>query len=160
MARPLQETARSKRSVASKKAAPAVANPHRQRMWRDIALILIAPLLFYLLASLGTFSPADPGWSHSGSITAPLHNVGGRVGAWLADVLLYLTGYVAYLLPVMLGLVAWIALFGKDPESGTEADLGPVPGHRHDPLRASSLAPFGVVDDGCVLLEKPHGRQD
>ena len=51
-----------------------------------------------------TFSPADPGWSHSGSITAPLHNVGGRVGAWLADVLLYLAGYVAFLLPVMLGV--------------------------------------------------------
>ncbi len=145
MARPLQETARSKRSVASKKATPAVANPHRQRMWRDIALILIAPLLFYLLASLGTFSPADPGWSHSGSITAPLHNVGGRVGAWLADVLLYLTGYVAYLLPVMLGLVAWIALFGKDPESGTEADLGPA-------LRLVGIVGFLVSATGLLHL--------
>ena len=69
-------------------------NPRRQRLWRDLALIAIAPLLLYLFASLVTFSPADPGWSHSGSVTAPLHNVGGRVGAWLADVLLYLTGYV------------------------------------------------------------------
>src|SRR3546814_4662945 len=77
-------------------------------LWRDIALILIAPLLLYLLASLLSFSPSDPGWSHSGSLTAPLHNVGGRVGAWLADVLLHLTGYVAYLLPVMLGAIAWI----------------------------------------------------
>ena len=48
--------------------------PRRQRLMRDIALILIAPLLLYLMASLFTFSPTDPGWSHSGSVTAPLHN--------------------------------------------------------------------------------------
>ena len=104
MARPLAE--RSRKTSRATAAATAVPNPRRQRLWRDLALIAIAPLLLYLFASLVTFSPADPGWSHSGSVTAPLHNVGGRVGAWLADVLLYLTGYVAYLLPLMLGLIA------------------------------------------------------
>ncbi|MET4726870.1 S-DNA-T family DNA segregation ATPase FtsK/SpoIIIE [Lysobacter enzymogenes] len=93
---------------------------------RDISLIVIAPLLLYLLASLFTFSPTDPGWSHSGSITAPLHNLGGRVGAWIADVLLYLCGYVAFLLPFMLGAIAWIALFGMDTDGDGEADLGPA----------------------------------
>ena len=73
---------------------------------RDIALIIIAPLLVYLLASLVTYSPQDPGWSQSGSVTAPLHNLGGKVGAFLADVLLYLTGYVAFLLPLILVLSA------------------------------------------------------
>ncbi|MGD6066198.1 DNA translocase FtsK 4TM domain-containing protein, partial [Xanthomonas citri pv. citri] len=67
-----------------------------------------------------------PGWSHSGSITAPLHNLGGRVGAWIADVLLYLCGYVAFLLPFMLGAIAWIALFGMDTDGDGEADLGPA----------------------------------
>jgi S-DNA-T family DNA segregation ATPase FtsK/SpoIIIE len=71
VARPVPETSRVKRAVASRKATPAAANPRRQRLWRDIALIIVAPLLFYLLASLLTFSPADPGWSNSGSITAP-----------------------------------------------------------------------------------------
>src|SRR3546814_10285539 len=76
-ARPIKE--RSKRQRASAATGPAKApNPRRQRLWRDIALILIAPLLLYLLASLLSFSPSDPGWSHSGSLTAPLHNVGGR----------------------------------------------------------------------------------
>lgn len=93
---------------------------------RDISLIIIAPLLLYLLASLVTFSPSDPGWSHSGSITAPLHNLGGRVGAWIADVLLYLCGYIAFLLPVMLGAIAWIALFGMDSDGDGDADLGPA----------------------------------
>jgi S-DNA-T family DNA segregation ATPase FtsK/SpoIIIE len=143
VARPLQETARNKRAAAPKKAA--ASNPRRQRLWRDIALILVAPFLFYLLASLVTFSPADPGWSHSGSITAPLHNVGGRVGAWLADVLLYLTGYVAFLLPVVLGGVAWIALFGMDSDGDGDADLGPA-------LRLVGIVGFLVSASGLLYL--------
>ncbi|ATE71872.1 cell division protein FtsK [Lysobacter capsici] len=112
---------------------------------RDIALIVIAPLLLYLLASLVTFSPSDPGWSHSGSITAPLHNLGGRVGAWIADVLLYLCGYVAFLLPVMLGAIAWIALFGMDTDGDGEADLGPA-------LRLIGIVGFLVSATGLLQL--------
>ncbi len=145
MARPLSESARSKRASSAKKPVSAAPNPRRQRLWRDIALILIAPLLLYLLASLITFSPSDPGWSHSGSITAPLHNVGGRVGAWLADVLLYLCGYVAYMLPIMLGVVAWIALFGMDADGDGDADLGPA-------LRLVGIVGFLVSATGLLYL--------
>ena len=49
-------------------------SPGRQRLVRDIALIMVAPFLLYLLVCLFTFSPQDPGWSHSGSVTAPLEN--------------------------------------------------------------------------------------
>lgn len=82
----------------------------RQKFWRDVAWIAIIPALLYLLASLMTYSSHDPGWSQTGSLTAPLHNVGGQVGAWLADVLLLLFGRVAFLLPVMLAGIAWIGL--------------------------------------------------
>ncbi len=137
-------------TASRKKAKPpeAVKNapsPKRQRLMRDIALIVIAPLLLYLLASLVTFSPSDPGWSHSGSITAPLHNLGGRVGAWIADVLLYLCGYVAFLLPVMLGAIAWIALFGMDTDGDGEADLGPA-------LRLIGIVGFLVSATGLLQL--------
>src|SRR3546814_3838575 len=108
-------------------------------------MILIAPLLLYLLARLRSVSPSDPGWSHSGSLTALLHNVGGRVGAWLADVLLHLTGYVAYLLPVMLGAIAWIALFGMDTDGDGEADLGPA-------LRLVGIVGFLVSATGLLYL--------
>src|SRR3546814_2963989 len=147
-ARPIKE--RSKRQRASAATGPAKApNPRRQRLWRDIALILIAPLLLYLLASLLSFSPSDPGWSHSGSLTAPLHNVGGRVGAWLADVLLPLTGYVAYPLPVMLGALAWIALFGMDTDGAGAAALGPA-------LPLVGLVRFLVSATGLLYLERTH----
>ncbi len=150
MARPLSEdTGRTARSKRAAKASPASAarppNPRRQRLLRDIALILIAPLLLYMLASLLTYSPSDPGWSNSGSITAPLQNWGGRVGAWLADVLLSLTGYVAYLLPLMLGAVAWIALFGLDADGDGDADLGPA-------LRLVGIVGFLVAATGLLQL--------
>ena len=112
---------------------------------RDIALILIAPLLLYLLVCLVTYSPQDPSWSHSGSITAPLHNLGGPVGAKLADVLLWLCGYVAFLLPVMLGLIAWIALFGMDVDGDGDADLGPA-------LRLVGIVGFLVSATGLLQL--------
>jgi S-DNA-T family DNA segregation ATPase FtsK/SpoIIIE len=150
VARPLSEdtgrAARSKRAVKAT-AAPVARppNPRRQRLLRDIAMILIAPLLLYMLASLLTYSPADPGWSNSGSITAPLQNWGGRVGAWLADVLLSLTGYVAYLLPLMLGAVAWIAMFGLDADGDGDADLGPA-------LRLVGIVGFLVAATGLLQL--------
>ncbi|WP_343064213.1 DNA translocase FtsK [Marilutibacter penaei] len=139
---------RKKSKSADAKRPPS---PRRQRLMRDIALILIAPFLLYLLVSLFTYAPTDPGWSQSGSVTAPLHNAGGRVGAWIADVLLYLTGYVAFLLPVVLGAVAWIALFGMDRE-GEEADLGPA-------LRLIGIVGFLVSATGFLHLRvaaPPH----
>ncbi|WP_246072103.1 DNA translocase FtsK [Marilutibacter aestuarii] len=133
---------RKKTQPVDSKRAPS---PRRQRLMRDIALILIAPFLLYLLVSLFTYSPTDPSWSQSGSITAPLHNAGGRVGAWIADVLLYLTGYVAFLLPLVLGMVAWIALFGMDSDGDGDADLGPA-------LRLVGIVGFLVSATGFLHL--------
>jgi len=121
-------------------------SPARQRLVRDIALIMIAPFLLYLLVCLFTFSPQDPGWSHSGSVTAPLENAGGRIGAWLADVLLYLCGYVAFVLPLILGAIAWIALFGMDADGDGDADLGPA-------LRLVGIVGFVVATTGLLTLK-------
>jgi S-DNA-T family DNA segregation ATPase FtsK/SpoIIIE len=137
------------RSSKPRRAAAAEApktSPGRQRLLRDIALIMIAPFLLYLLVCLFTFSPQDPGWSHSGSITAPLENAGGRVGAWVADVLLYLCGYVAFVLPLILGAIAWIALFGMDADGDGDADLGPA-------LRLVGIVGFVVAATGLLSLK-------
>ncbi len=49
----------------------------------------------YLVLVLATYSKSDPGWSHASS--SPLiQNAGGRFGAWIADLLLYLFGFSAY----------------------------------------------------------------
>ncbi|HEU4992655.1 MAG TPA: DNA translocase FtsK 4TM domain-containing protein [Luteimonas sp.] len=141
----MAEAATSRRKAAASDAKRRAPSPGRQRLWRDIALILIAPLLLYLLASLVTYSPTDPGWSNSGSLTAPLHNVGGVVGAKLADVLLYITGFVAFLLPLVLGMVAWIALFGMDADGDGDPDLGPA-------LRLVGIVGFLIAATGLLQL--------
>ncbi|WP_233580200.1 DNA translocase FtsK [Luteimonas sp. 100069] len=123
-------------------------NPRRQRLVRDIALILIAPLLLYLLACLVTYSHTDPGWTNAGNVSVPLNNVGGPVGAWIADVLLHLCGYVAFLLPLILGAVAWIALFGLERDREGVADFGPA-------LRLVGIVGFLVSATGLLYLRLP-----
>ena len=137
---------RGKRQRAVEKEAAAPPDPRRQRLLRDIAMILIAPLLLYLLVCLVTYSPEDPGWSTaSGGVTSQLHNAGGPIGAWIADVMLYLTGYVAYLLPLVLGAVAWIALFGMDSDGDGRVDFGPA-------LRLVGIVGFLVSATGLLYL--------
>ncbi|MFT3757110.1 MAG: DNA translocase FtsK 4TM domain-containing protein [Pseudoxanthomonas sp.] len=146
MAKQLPERAAGKGAGnASARKSPAPPNPRRQRMWRDIALIVIAPVLLYLLACLFTYSPDDPGWSKAGSLTVPVHNLGGKVGALLADSLLSLCGYVAFLLPIILGAIAWIALFGMDTDGDGEADLGPA-------LRLVGMVGFLIASTGLLYM--------
>src|SRR5690606_5990676 len=122
-------------------------NPRRQRLWRDLALIAIAPLLLYLLACLFTFSPQDPGFDRDSSLLAPIQNLGGIAGAWLASFLLFLCGYVAFLLPLVLGVIAWIALFGMDTDGDGQADLGPA-------LRLVGIVGFLVASCGLLSLRE------
>ncbi|MFN4162583.1 MAG: DNA translocase FtsK 4TM domain-containing protein, partial [Stenotrophomonas sp.] len=146
MAKQLPERSKSPDSKPSRKAAAAPApadNPGRQRLWRDLGLIAIAPALLYLVASLFTYSATDPGWSHTGSVVAPIHNMGGRVGAWIADVLLQLFGYIAFVLPIVLGALAWIAMFGLKRESKGGHDLDPA-------LRLVGLVGFLIAGTGFL----------
>jgi DNA segregation ATPase FtsK/SpoIIIE and related proteins len=137
VAKALTERSKSTRGGATR--PERTPNPRRQRLWRDLALIAIVPLLLYMLASLSSYSPADPGWSHSGSITGQIHNIGGWFGALMADVLRQLFGYASFLLPFMLGGVAWIALFGL----GEEDDLGPA-------LRLVGIVGFLIAATGLL----------
>lgn len=95
-------------------------------MKREIALIILAPVLFYLLVSLLSYSTNDPGWSRTASVTGVMHNYGGLLGAYLADLAFMLLGYIAYFLPVVLGGIAWIALFGLDSDGDGRVDFGPA----------------------------------
>ncbi|HEY9255444.1 MAG TPA: DNA translocase FtsK 4TM domain-containing protein [Stenotrophomonas sp.] len=144
MAKQVPERGAAAEAKASRKPVPT-ENTRRQRLWRDLALIAIAPLLLYLLASLFTYSAADPGWSQTGSLVAPVHNMGGKAGAWIADVLLQLFGYVAFLLPLILGAVAWIALFGMEKEGQGEPELGPA-------LRLVGMVGFLIAATGFLHL--------
>ncbi len=62
----------------------------RESRW----FVLVAAAV-YLWLVLASFDRADPGWSHAAA-AGPIHNAGGRVGAWLADAMLYAFGLSAY----------------------------------------------------------------
>ena len=68
---------------------------------REARWILFAALAAWLTLVLATWNPADPGWSHSVSAGA-IHNRGGMLGAYLADILLYLFGFSAWWWVVLL----------------------------------------------------------
>src|SRR4029453_3357230 len=61
------------------------------RLVRESWWLLIVAFLAYLGLILASYTSTDPGWSFSGT-GAPLGNRGGPVGAWVADLLLYLFG--------------------------------------------------------------------
>lgn len=146
MAKELPERGKSKGANPTARKAAAPPNPRRQKLWRDLALIAIAPLLLYLLACLFTYSVDDPGWSQAaGSVLTPIHNIGGAIGAWIADFLRQMFGYTAYVLPLLLGAIAWIALFGMDTDGDGEADLGPA-------LRLVGMVGFLIAATGILHL--------
>ncbi|RUO38296.1 cell division protein FtsK [Aliidiomarina shirensis] len=64
----------------------------------ETGLILCGALAIFLLTSLLTFNPADPGWSQS-SHTQDIQNAAGAIGAWFADILLFAFGALAYSIP-------------------------------------------------------------
>ena len=71
------------------------------RLWREGILICTLGISVFLFLALISYHITDPGWSRTG-IGLSIANVGGFVGAWIADVLLCAFGYVAYIFPFML----------------------------------------------------------
>jgi len=86
---------------------------------REGGLLLVFTLSLYLFISLISFNVNDPGWSHSGKVVQ-LFNLGGRVGAWFADIFLYLFGYMAYSLPFVLTYIGWLLLRIKPENEAAE----------------------------------------
>ena len=76
---------------------------------RETIIILIIAVAAYLTISLLTYHNSDPGWSSTGTGSF-VANSGGRIGAWIADISLYIFGYLAYLFPMIL-IVASLAMF-------------------------------------------------
>ncbi len=76
---------------------PRLASLIRESLW----LVLVAAALYVALV-LYTYAPGDPGWSRSGRGDA-VTNAGGLVGAYMADLLLYLLGASAWW---------WVLFFG------------------------------------------------
>jgi S-DNA-T family DNA segregation ATPase FtsK/SpoIIIE len=75
--------------------------------------ILSVLVSIYLLTCLVSYSPTDPGLFNSFA-SNEVHNMGRLLGAWLADFFLFLTGYLAYSLPLLLVYGGWLVYRGSE----------------------------------------------
>ncbi|WP_100641308.1 DNA translocase FtsK [Alteromonas facilis] len=76
-----------------------------QRLF-EVGMMLACTFAFFLLLSIVSFNPADPGWSQVG-LQTNVQNWGGATGAWVADILLFFFGYLAYAAPIGCALIGW-----------------------------------------------------
>ena len=115
------------------------------RLFLEIRWFLTLGLCLGLIAVLLTYSKSDPAWSHA-SFEVP-SNIGGRFGAWTADLLLYIFGVSA---------IWWVVLFGRRVITGWRelwsVPLPPDPDAKPDSLLVRWLG-FGLTLCSSMGLE-------
>jgi len=84
----------------------------------EVRWLAVAALGIYLALILWGYDKADPGWSRAAEVTS-IANPGGRFGAWLADLMLYLFGLSAWW---WVGLIALLVANGYHRVSGFFGD--------------------------------------
>jgi DNA segregation ATPase FtsK/SpoIIIE-like protein len=76
------------------------------RLLSEARWLATAVALLYFVLILLSYNKADPGWSHENAV-AHVANLGGRAGAWLADLLLFIFGFSAWWLCFCFGRAVW-----------------------------------------------------
>ncbi|HLF30118.1 MAG TPA: DNA translocase FtsK 4TM domain-containing protein, partial [Xanthomonadales bacterium] len=102
--------------VQARKKSPfavAASNGRLRHRLGETFFILTVLLAVYLVACLVTYAPTDPGPFNSFA-AQQVHNVGRLLGAWLANFFLFLTGYLAYVIPLVLMYLGWLFYRGSD----------------------------------------------
>ncbi|HEU5436434.1 MAG TPA: DNA translocase FtsK 4TM domain-containing protein, partial [Telluria sp.] len=129
---------------------PTVRQPLPNRLVRllsEARWIALAVLFLYFVLILITYNKADPGWSHDIVVPKAI-NVGGRAGAWLADLMLFIFGFSAWWWCVCFARLLW-----KDYRQLTAAPGEPQaePEHQHEAV--ARWIGFVMMFAGSVGLE-------
>ncbi len=104
---------------ARKKAVKVVSKPSRlNHHLKESAFLLSILVAVYLVACLFTYHPTDPG-PFSTTNSDHVQNAGRILGAWIADAFLGLTGFIAYLLPIITVYAGWRVWSKKSQDSET-----------------------------------------
>ena len=69
--------------------------------WREIVGVLLTAMGLFLLISLASYNPQDVSLNSTGSSAGDVKNLGGVVGAHLADIIIQLLGWGGYLIPLL-----------------------------------------------------------
>ncbi len=109
---------------AKKKSKSAIpeGNQLTQRLSESFFILSIL-LAVFLLACLLSYDPTDPGPFNTVA-SDQVHNMGRVLGAWLANFFLFLTGYLAYSIPLLLIFIGWLVYdrAGKPLEKATPVE--------------------------------------
>ena len=81
---------------------PSPLQSRLSSLLREARWIAFAALAVWLAIVLASWNKTDPAWSQSVSGNV-VHNRGGAIGAYVADLLLFLFGYSSWLWVVLLG---------------------------------------------------------
>ncbi|KWR89504.1 DNA translocase FtsK [Cupriavidus sp. IDO] len=112
------------RATTTTRTDPSALPSRIGKLLGEVRWFLLLAVTLGFLCVLASYSKADPGWSHANQV-ADIHNLGGRVGAWLADVLFFIFGFSAYWWAVLLIRRCW---------RGWRSLMAELPGreeHRH-----------------------------
>lgn len=99
-----------------KEKAPAEPSITKIRL-EQVSLVLCCCVGIYFLLALSTYSLIDPTAFTNSQI---IHNQGGLLGAWSADILFSLLGIAAYMVPLSLfyySYIHWMELVDAEPQS-------------------------------------------
>ncbi|WP_423824152.1 DNA translocase FtsK [Salinisphaera sp. SPP-AMP-43] len=108
----------SRATAANEADAPPSAYRQRLgRLAREAALFVATAVTLFLLAALISYNVTDPGWADAGNGTA-VRNLLGAPGAWCADVLLSLFGYLGFIFPFLVLYGGWLIFVDRELPSG------------------------------------------
>jgi S-DNA-T family DNA segregation ATPase FtsK/SpoIIIE len=77
----------------------------------ETGLIVSTAAAIFILCALVSYDPIDPSWSQAGQYIK-VKNITGTAGAWIADILLFSFGWLAFLVPAAIQTLGYL-LFKK-----------------------------------------------
>ena len=113
-----KSTANTKNHVNEKVAL----NSQKRGSLKQTSILLLSGITALVLLALLSYNPADPGLFHHDS-NVVVQNKAGSAGAYLADVLFGFLGYIAYLIPIVF-IVSAFLLFRSGKSSNSGINLG------------------------------------
>ncbi|MFN3235001.1 MAG: DNA translocase FtsK [Gammaproteobacteria bacterium] len=85
-----------------------ILTSHLNQRIREAMFLCVIGLSIFLLLAFASYSSTDPSWSHATHLA--VRNMAGKIGAMTADITLFTFGYMAYVFPFLLMLIAWFGL--------------------------------------------------
>ena len=118
------------------------------RLLSEARWIALGFVFLYFVMILLSYNKGDPGWSHEAMVTQ-VNNLGGRAGAYLADLMLFIFGFSAWWWCVLFLRLVWKGYRSLSHRFFLEKE--PEPEHYHENL--IRWVGFGLMFAGSVGIE-------